>query len=68
MLILLLQCWMMKHAPARRDVQALLRRYHSSWAAPGGSLLLGGKDSRFSSEIVSGAGGDSEPGFPVHYT
>ena len=45
-----------------------LRRHHSSWAGPGGILLLGGKDSRFSSEIVSGASGNSEPGFPVHYT
>ena len=43
-----------------------MRRYHSAWASPQGTILLGGYDSRTTSEILL-ENGDKKPGFSLDY-
>ena len=43
------------------------RRYHSSWASPAGTLLMGGILSPQTTELLDTATGDSVPSFPLKY-
>ena len=43
------------------------RRYHSSWASPAGTLLMGGILSPQTTELLDTATGDSIPIFPLKY-
>ena len=43
------------------------RRYHSSWASPAGTLLMGGILSPQTTELLDTNTGDSVPSFPLKY-
>ena len=43
------------------------RRYHSSWASPAGTLLMGGILSPQTTELLDANTGDSIPSFPLKY-